>query len=296
LTNTWPDRFKAFRRNARAWLVEMLYRGLVRLPVRVVPRLARLLRKVMRVVFRKQIQRASELLPAEFADRRDSVLEGIEKNQALSLLEIFFYEKLLEADPSFITVTGREHLDAALSKGKGIVLLASHFGSWELIGYTMARLGYPIYAIARPQAVNRMTEFMNGFRENRGVRILMDHNLAASLRTLRKNGIIGVLADLNARERGYLTTFFGREASFYPTPILLSQRSGAPIIPVFIERDAAGRHHIRFEPPVEYPTEAPMPDRIAAYVARYEAAFRRRPDLWVWFHERYEHADLGRRA
>lgn len=296
MTNTWRDRFKTFRRNARAWLVELLYRQLVRLPASAVPRLARLFRKVMSFIFRKQIRRAGELLPAEFSDRREAILKGMEKNQVLNLLEIFFYEKLLEADPGFITVSGREHLAAALSRGKGIILLASHFGNWELIGYTLARLGYPIYAIARPQAVNRMTEFMNSFRENRGIKILMDNSLATSLRTLRKNGIIGVLADLNARERGYLATFFGRAASYYHTPILLSQRSGAPLIPVFDERDEAGRHHIRFEPPVEYRPEAPMPERVAAYVARYEAAFRRRPDLWVWFHERYEHAELGRRA
>jgi len=293
--NTWRDRLKAFRRNARAWLLEQLYRQLVRLPARTVPRLSRLLLKILRVIFRNQLHRAGELLPAEFSRQRDVILSGMAKNQVMNLLEVFFYEKLLEADPEFITVSGTEHLDAGLSRGKGVLLLASHFGNWELIGYTLARLGYPIFAIARPQAVNRMTEFMNSFRENRGIKILMDHNLSASLRTLRKNGMIGVLADLNARERGYITTFFGREASFYSTPILLSQRSGAPLIPVFDERDSSGRHHIRFESPVLYHPEAPITERIAAYVSRYEAAFRRRPDLWTWFHERYIHVELGRR-
>ncbi|HEY9069674.1 MAG TPA: lysophospholipid acyltransferase family protein [Candidatus Ozemobacteraceae bacterium] len=296
MTNTWHDRFKAFRRTARAWLLELLYRQLVRLPAQAVPRIARLLLKLLKLVFRRQLRRAGELLPAEFSDRREAILEGMARNQVLNILEIFFYEKLLAADPNFITVSGREHLDRALAAGRGGIIFACHFGNWELIGYTLARLGYPIHAIARPQAVNRMTEFMNGFRERRGEKVLMDQNLAASLRTLRKNGLIGILSDLNARERGYITTFFGREASFYPTPILLSQRSGAPLIPAFDERDAAGRHHIRFEPFIEWDPNRPMPERIAAYVARYEAAFRRRPDLWVWFHERYEHVELGRRA
>ncbi|HNW35616.1 MAG TPA: lysophospholipid acyltransferase family protein [Candidatus Ozemobacteraceae bacterium] len=294
--NTWRDRFKAFRRNVRAWFVEQFYHQLVRLPASSVPRLARLLMKLLRVIFSDQLHRAGELLPAEFSDRRGFILSGMAKNQVMNLLEVFFYEKLLEADPGFISVSGREHLDAGLSRGKGVLLLASHFCNWELIGYTLARLGYPIFAIARPQAVNRMTEFMNGFREKRGVKILMAHNLSASLRTLRKNGMIGVLADLNARERGYIAPFFGREASFYPTPILLSQRSGAPLIPVFDERGGDGRHHIRFESPVLYDPESPMPERIAAYVSRYEAGFRRRPDLWAWFHERYAHVELGRRS
>jgi len=118
--------------------------------------------------------------------------------------------------------------------------------------------------------------------------------LSASLKLLKEGALVGVVSDLNARERGYRVPFFGREASFYPTPVILSMRGNAPLIPAFIERQSAKKQIIRFESPVEWVPNEKMSQRVSRYVQRYEAAFRRRPDQWVWFHERYAHAELGR--
>src|SRR5262249_14733854 len=41
-------------------------------------------------------------------------------------------------------VTGREHLAAALSQQRGVILLANHFGSHVLISHWMFRQGYPV--------------------------------------------------------------------------------------------------------------------------------------------------------
>jgi KDO2-lipid IV(A) lauroyltransferase len=290
----WQDSFKTAKRNARYVLLKGVVDLIAAQPVTKLDRLKRLLLKVMPVFFAREMKRAGELLPAEFAPRKAEILRGMQEHQVLNLLEVILYDRLLQNFPDYIETEGEDVLKSVMAKGKGGIILSAHFGNWELVGYTLARLGYPIHAIARPQAVNRMTEFMNGFRASRGVNVLMDNNLSASLKLLKENALVGIVSDLNARERGYQTTFFGRTASFYPTPVILSLRSGAPLIPTFIERESLKKHRLRFEIPIEWPPGETMPERVRRYVERYENGFRRRPDHWVWFHERYAHAELGR--
>ncbi len=288
------DHGKTLRRWARYHLVAWLVGYIERQPVTALPRLRRLLLRVFPLVFAAQARRAAELLPAEFAPRRAAILRGMTVNQVMNLLEIFFYEKLLAARPDLVDIEGREHLDRARQSGRGLIVLAAHFGNWELQAYTLVRLGLPLHVIARPQALDQMTTFMNGFRERRGVRVLMANNLSESLRLLAQGEAVGIVSDLDAKEHGFRVPFFGRPASFYPTPVILSVRGRAPLLPMFMERRPDGSHLLRIEPPLTWERGESMTARVRRYVERYEAAFRRRPDLWVWFHERYAHAHLAR--
>lgn len=291
---TLRDLYKSAKRNARYLLLNGVYKAISAQPVDSIPRMHKFLMKVVPMFFQKELKRAQELLPPEFGPAGKRILKKMARNQVWNILEVFLYEKLIEAYPDFISIEGGEFLEDAVKKGRGIIILSGHFGNWELIGYTLARMNLPLHVIARPQAVNRMTEFMNSFRNERGVKVLMDHNLSSSLKLLKEGAVVGIVSDLNAREWGYRVKFFGRHASFYPTPVILSMRSGAPLIPTFIERLSYRRQVVRFEKPLEWAPGETMGERVQKYVHRYEAAFRKRPDQWVWFHERYIHADLGR--
>jgi len=288
------DQLKTLKRTARYHLLSTLVKMMTRLPATAVPKLRRLLMKVFPLVFAQQLRRADELLPAEFAECKDEILRRMIENQAQTILEVFFYEKLVDHNPGFIKVVGREHLEEATRKGKGIIILSAHFGNWEVMGYELRKMGLPLHVLARPQAVNQMTEFMNSFRERRGVKVIMEKSITESLKLLHQGKTVGMLSDLNAREWGYQVEFFGRNASFYSSPVILSVRSGAPLIPSFTERQRDGSLLLRFEAPITWEKGESMRQRVQKYVRRYEEAFRRRPDHWCWFHERYEHAALGR--
>ncbi|HAE41173.1 MAG TPA: hypothetical protein DCG57_21440 [Candidatus Riflebacteria bacterium] len=288
------DTLKKYRRTLRAYLIQGLVNLMTRLEAPAVPKLKRLLLKVFPLIFAREIQRAHELLPAEFADQSDSIIAGMAENQVMTLLEVFFYEKLLAADPDFVQIEGKENIDAALAQNRGLIILSGHFGNWEVMGYTLTKMGMPMHVLARAQAVDQMTTFMNSFRERRGSKVIMDNTIPEALKLLAQNKTVGLLSDLNARERGYQVRFFGRAASFYSAPVLMALRSRAPMLPAFAERQKNGRLLLRFEKPVEFVRGDSMCNNIQRYVDRYEAAYRRRPDLWCWFHERYEFASLGR--
>lgn len=288
------DKLKKLKRTLRFYLIKALVDNMTRLPATAVPKLKRLLLKIMPLVFAREIAKADELLPPEFESQKNEILRDMVINQVSMLLEVIFYEKLLEHDPEFITIIGKEHLEEAIRKNKGMIILSAHFGNWEIIGYVLAKMGLPLHVMARPQAVDQMTELMNSFREKRGVKVIMENTTTESLKLLAQGKTVGMLSDLNARERGYQTSFFGRPASFYSAPVVISMRSGAPLIPAFTERQKNGRLVLRFEAPIQWEKGEKMSQRVRKYVDRYESAFRRKPDHWCWFHDRYSYAMLGR--
>ncbi len=290
------DKLKNLKRTFRYYLLRALVNAMTRLPATAVPKLKRLFLKVFPLLFAKELQRADELLPAEFSRQKQKILRLMTENQIQTILEVFFYEKLVEHNPDFIKVSGKEHLDEAAKRGKGMIILSAHFGNWEIMGYELRKMGLPLHVLARPQAVNQMTEFMNSFRERRGVKVIMEKSISESLKLLAQGKTVGMLSDLNAREWGYQVNFFGRNASFYSSPVILSVRSGAPLIPSFTERQADGSLLLRFEEPILWEKGESMRQRVQKYVSRYEQAFRRRPDHWCWFHPRYEFASLGRNS
>jgi KDO2-lipid IV(A) lauroyltransferase len=288
------DRAKNLKRTIRYFLLKGLVAAMTRLPVSTFPKLQRLFLKVFPLVFKSEIERARRLLPQEFQAQREKIIKGMTINQIATLLEVFFYDKLKTQIPHFVKIEGKRHLDRAIEEHGCFIILSAHFGNWEIIGYELARMGYPLHVVARPQAVNQMTQFINSFREKRGAKVIMGNNIIESLKLIKKKKVVGIVSDLNAREWGYQVDFFGRRASFYNAPVILADRGKVPLIPAFAERQKNGTQLIRFEEPVTWPENATMTEKIKAYVDRYEAAFRRRPDLWCWFHERYKHADLGR--
>lgn len=291
---TTRDRLKQLKRTIRYFCIKVLIRLMLRLPATSVVKLKRLMLKAFPWVFADQIRQAIKLLPDELRPKQDEIIRGMTENNVLTLLEVIFYEKLMSHDPDFVRIEGYEHLKAAIDKGKGVTILSAHFGNWELIGYTLARLGHPLHVVARPQAVNQMTELINSFREKRGSKVIMENNILESLKILRQKKVLGLVSDLNARDSGYQVKFFGRTASFYNVPVILARRAGASLIPTFAERQRDGRHIIRFEEPVQFKKGQTMQEQVQIYARRYEDAFRRRPDLWCWFHDRYSGAELGR--
>lgn len=197
-------------------------------------------------------------------------------------------------DPgSRIVFSGSEHVTEALQQGNGAILVTGHFGYWELLGASVASLGFPIAVIAKDQhnpAVNRM---INLWRERMGMRVIpMASATHQILRMLRKNGVVGFLVDQDAGPGGTFVTFLGLPAATYQGPALFALRVRAPIIPCFIVREDVEQHRVIFNPPIyALPTGDEAAD-IQRYTQLYTAALERCvrtwPDHWFWVHRRWK--------
>ena len=85
---------------------------------------------------------------------------------------------------------------------------------------------------------------------------------------------------------GVRTTFFGKETGTAAGLAVMSQRSGAPVVSVYIYRKEDGRHAIHFVR--EIPSEGPAERVTQGYNDELESFVRKHPDQWMWLHKRWK--------
>jgi KDO2-lipid IV(A) lauroyltransferase len=188
---------------------------------------------------------------------------------------------------------GRQHLDTALARGKGIILLTAHLGNWEMVGARIAAEGYPLNVIARAQRDHALTDYIRRTREVAGMRVYhREVAVRRSLEALRRNELVGMLMDQNAGDDGVFVDFFGRLASTARGPAAFALQTGAAVVPTFGWRKPDDRHVVKLAEPVPLVSTGDREADILSNTARYtkviENAIREHPEQWFWLHKRWK--------
>ena len=196
-----------------------------------------------------------------------------------------------------------------LSDGRPALLITGHTGNWELLGYTLAVLGFPVHALYRPLDSAPMDRWLRGTRMRRGMELLDKFGATERAPAIFEAGEpMAFVADQNAGDRGLFVPFFGRLASTYKSVGLLAMQQQATLVCGTARRvGMAGRD----EPPVTRGFSAPdagdgfryridivdvfgpddwahAPDPLFYITARYRRAIeqmvRRAPEQYLWMH------------
>lgn len=195
-----------------------------------------------------------------------------------------------------VTIQGREHLEAALSRGKGALLLSGHIGNFEVAVQGLSLAGVPLLVIARPMQNPLLSARVWASRSRFGAELIdRDRAAAPMLRALRANRVVGVLNDqYTSPSRGLFAPFFGLRASTAVGVAMLAVRTGAAIVPGYTVRDAADHHTFQFLPALDVPMTGDRRRDVelsaAAQNAALEGMIRRRPEQWMWGHRRFRHS------
>lgn len=288
------DDLKKLKRTIRFFIIKTVLDSIALLPTSKLKKLSRLLVKLIYLFGQKEINKARELLPQEFNNNKEEIIGKMLENASMLIPEVVLYDKLIKENPNFCRFENWEIVENLIKQGKTPFILTAHFGNWELLGYSLVKAGLDLHVIARANNLPKMTELINSYRQSHGVKVILQDNIFEGSKLLQKGTPVAILADLNAREHGYQVEFFGKNASFYSAPVIISVRSKMPLIPVFPERQADGTHVMKVLPPIEWRKGETMRDRVQRIAKVYEDEFRKRPDLWCWYHQRYDFAEMGK--
>jgi KDO2-lipid IV(A) lauroyltransferase len=249
----------------------------------------------------KQRKIALDSLSIAFAGKKSKAeIEQIAKDcftlMAKAAIELLFLMDRPALLKKRVHFSGKENLDRALSRGKGVILVSAHFGSFPLLMAKLSLEGYKVAGIMRPMRDMRIEKIFLEKRQRLGIRTIYSqprntcvHNTISSL---RDNEVVFIPIDQNFGTGGVFVDFFGRKAATATGPVVLAQRTKAALLPCFIIRQKDDTHRIVFEKPLGLAEGKGAEETITINIQRLtniiETYIREYPAEWSWVHRRWK--------
>lgn len=193
---------------------------------------------------------------------------------------------------SFLPITqvhGLHHLDQALAKGKGVLLLGGHYSTLDLGGSLVTEF---INADVMQRDHNNplLNAVMTRARGRRYGKVLDAKNLRGLLKQLKKNRVVWYATDQDyGRKDIVFAPFFGIPTGSITATSRIAAHSGCAVVPFshFRRTDSPG-YDIYFQPALDnFPSGDDLADatRINSII---EHEIRRQPDQYLWMHRRFK--------
>jgi lauroyl/myristoyl acyltransferase/mitochondrial fission protein ELM1 len=194
----------------------------------------------------------------------------------------------------YITIEGREYVDRALAQGKGCIITAMHFGSWEMANLSCASLGYPYKFFVKEQSRNlKLDALLNSYRRFGGSEVLLKSTGTRDfLRALHNNELIGMVIDQGGRD-GTLVPLFGRKASMSVGAIRIGLKQDIPVIFGVIYREGGAKHRMILKPFHLIKTndvEKDIVTNLSLMAKAMEDNIRKRPEEYMWFYKIWKYS------
>lgn len=237
--------------------------------------------------------------PDESESRLRSIARSAYRGFGMTMMEVGLVPS---ASPKEVIdlcdVVNADLMDSTLEGGRGGILLAAHFGNWEIMGGNLALRGYPINFIVRSQRNPLVNRHLNENRARMQVKIIpVGQAVRKVYRSLRNNEFVAILADQDAGPDGLFLDFLGRPASVPLGPAVFARRNRSPILVGACLRIPGGRFRIVLdcvlEPDFSLSEEEDIRRLAEGYTKRLEATIREHPEHWFWMHRRWKSRPSG---
>jgi len=195
-----------------------------------------------------------------------------------------------------IRIEGKEHLDAALARGKGVIALGAHLGSFTLLGTRLAIEGYPFNLIVNVGRFRKLWGRLAYYQGIVGQQTIplkpISASVKKSLNCLHRNEILYIVADEQQRRGGLPVPFFGQVAYTPPGPAIFSLKTGAPILPMFVLRDDELNRTLVIKSPLQFERTKDEKKDIERLTNQFtktiEETVRQYPSQWAWLNRRWK--------
>ncbi len=275
------------------WLGFAFFWLLTRLPYPLVMRIGRGLGRVMYRGFASRRRVTLINLRLAFPDLSDKEREDLARDSfshlgmAIGETAWTWYRSIRHMSPA--AITGKEHVDAALASGKGVILLQAHFTVLEMCAAVVGS-HWPIRAVYdspknplfAANLLKHRSRHIEGMIDNKGIREMV--------RLLKRGQIVWYSPD-----QSVAATHGGIETLYFNQPVLTTsgtarivRMTDATIIPFIPERKPDGSGYVfAFQPPLALDTTDLT--RATQQVNDFlEAQVRTQPEQYLWVHKRFK--------
>jgi lauroyl/myristoyl acyltransferase len=203
--------------------------------------------------------------------------------------------------PSRLDIIDLHNFTDAVARGRGVVVVSMHYGSWEAGLATWNMMGGKMALLAEVIQPPQLFDRVVGSRGKMGVRVIPidvaamrggDPQLARRVgagamrevfRMLRSGGVVAMALDRDLIGNGEPIQFFGKPAPIPIGVVDIAVRAGAAIVPAVLVRDGKRVRGLPY-PEVDYDPDAPREEEVRRVTRRilalFESVIREHPDQW----------------
>ncbi|MCG6657514.1 lysophospholipid acyltransferase family protein [Halomonas campisalis] len=224
------------------------------------------------------------------AARRRLARESLTHSAATMLeLGLAWMAEPARVEAAIVEVHGRELLDEVRAEGRGVIVLAPHFGNWEVLNFWLSS-HFPFTAMYEPPKLHRLDPVIRRGRERMGASLVPTNprGVAALLKALKRSEAIGILPDQEPSwGSGVFAPFFGRPA--YTATLLpkLVARTEARVVTGVARRLPGQGFALHFLPADERVYSPDETESATGVNASVEAAIALDPAQYQWEYKRY---------
>ncbi len=193
---------------------------------------------------------------------------------------------------------GEEHLGAALTAGRGVIVLSPHLGGWEIGAQALAEafgaLRGEWVVLYRPHRKRWLQDLVEQSRQRTHLRAVPTNlsGVRSIVRALRAGGGTAILPDqVPPLGQGVWSSFWGQPAYTMTLLPRLVQQTGASVLLCWCERRPGGRFTVHVSPWEEPSLRDPQvaPEALAQAMNQVvESMVRACPEQYLWAYDRHK--------
>jgi lipopolysaccharide heptosyltransferase II len=198
-------------------------------------------------------------------------------------------EKPWEEVKHFIDFTTVGETAEESAAARCVVAAVTHVGNWELLSTLPHWMDRPVFGVIYQRQRNRLLdEHARKSRSRDGMEAIdRSEGLTRSIGILKRAGLLAMLVDQHAGDKGVWVPLFGRLASTSSLPAILAKRTGARMLAGGMETMGPAKWRIEYRY-LKLEESASVEELTAELNRRVEEQIERNPSDWFWLHNRWK--------
>jgi lauroyl/myristoyl acyltransferase len=233
------------------------------------------------------------LLPVLKGDRELAAKTALSmfRQFGLKLADLWRYEAGLPVASWQMEPGAWDLHQAALARGRGVLLVTPHLGNWEIGGALLAERGVKLWVITQAEPDRRLTELRTASRARWGVGTLViggdPFAFVEVLKRLDEGATVAMLIDRPVGPATVQVELFGKPFPASIAAAELARASGCALVGVTVVRRQTG-YKVRLLPEFSYDRPALRSREARAEITQrilraFEPEIQQYPDQWYHF-------------
>lgn len=192
------------------------------------------------------------------------------------------------------TITNLEVIKEYEEKGKSIMLIASHYASWEWLITLNQKISFRGVAVYKKLANKYFDKLVRDIRSKYNTELVPTSKTIPLISDNQKKGIhcvYGLASDQSPKADRifHWESFMGVEVPVHTGPEMLAKKYDMTVVFAKVKKVKRGYYELTIIPISDNPNSIPNFGITSAYIKEVEKQIREAPEYYFWTHKRWKH-------